>query len=128
MSKIDIFGDGRKTPKISINVKVKVNTVTPEESHKWNKVFGYIMKKPRTKLEFLAVDAIRCLSLDKIQLEDIKSYISEEDYKELKLVEKIFNKRLTSDIKAFILSILKMKINVLQQIIDSKQNTTLVTE
>lgn len=122
MNKIDIFGDGRKTPKISINVKIKVKTSTPEETFTWNKVFGYIMKKPRTKLEFLMVDAIRCLSLDKIQLEDIKDYMQEEDYNQLKLVEKIFNKSLTSDIKAFILSILKIKVDILKEIINSKQN------
>ena len=100
--KLDIFGDGRKTPKISINVKVKVKTATPGESIRWNKVFGYIMKKPRTKLEFLVVDPIRNLQLDKIELEDIKQYITEEDYNQLSKVTKIFNRKLTADVKSFI--------------------------
>ena len=26
MNRIDVFGDGRKTPKISVNVKIKVKT------------------------------------------------------------------------------------------------------
>ena len=121
--KIDVFGDGRKTPKISINVKIKVKTNSPEETATWNKVFGYIMKKPRTKLEFLMVDNFRYLFLDKIQLKDIKDYIQEEDYEQLKKVEKIFDKKLTTDIKAFILSILKIKINTLEEIINLKQNT-----
>lgn len=108
MNKIDIFGDGRKTPKISVNVKIKIKTNNINETAAWNKAFGYIMKKQRTKLEFLAVDALRCLSLDKVKLEDIKNYITEEDYTELKPIEKIFDKRLTSDVKAFILAILKV--------------------
>ena len=117
MNRIDIFGDGRKTPKITINVKVKVKT---KEITDWNRVFGYIMKKPRTKLEFLMVDQIRCLALDKICLNDIKDYIEEEDYNQLKSIENIFDKRITSDIKAFILSILRIKISSLENIISSK--------
>ena len=120
MSKLDIFGDGRKTPKISVNVKIKVKTSDVEETMAWNKAFGYIMKKQRTKLEFLAVDSLRCLSLDKVKLEDIKNYITEEDYTELKPIEKIFDKRLTSDVKAFILAILKVQHNLLENIIAIK--------
>jgi len=120
MSKFDFFGDGRKTPKISINVKIKINSNNPTDTNRWNKVFGYIMKKPRTKLEFLLVDGIRCLELDKIELEDIKPYITEEDYNQLSIVKKIFNKHLTSDVKAFILSILKVQKATLENIIASK--------
>ena len=120
MSRLDIFGDGRKTPKITINVKVKIKTNDQKEIADWNRVFGYIMKKPRTKLEFLMVDPIRCLALDKIYLNDIKDYIEEEDYNQLKIVENIFDKRITSDIKAFILSILRIKISILENIILSK--------
>lgn len=120
MPKIDIFGDGRKTPKISINVKVRVKTSNINETNKWNKVFGYIMKKPRTKLEFLVVDPIRNLQLDKVTLEDIKRYISEEDYEQLSKVESLFDRKLTADVKAFILSILKVPFATLENIVNAK--------
>lgn len=120
MPKIDIFGDGRKTPKISINVKVRVKTSNINETNKWNKVFGYIMKKPRTKLEFLVVDPIRNLQLDKVTLEDIKQYISEEDYEQLSKVESLFDRKLTADVKAFILSILKVPFATLENIVNAK--------
>lgn len=106
MTKLDIFGDNRKIPKLSINVKVKVDTESAEEAANWNTVFGYIMKKPRTKLEFLAVNMIRNLSLSKIYIEDLKDYIAKEDYEQLVKIDALFNMRLTADIKAFILSIL----------------------
>lgn len=116
MTKLDIFGDGRKTPKISINVKVKVKTDVPEETNIWNRVFGYIMKKPRTKLEFLNVDSLRSLPLNSIKLIDIKEYISEEDFRQLSLVENIFNEKLTADVKAFILAILKVPVSYVENI------------
>lgn len=119
--KLDIFGDGRKTPKISINVKIKVKTANPGETIRWNKVFGYIMKKPRTKLEFLVVEPIRNLHLDKIELEDIKEYITEEDYNQLSKVAKIFNRKLTADVKAFILSVLRIPYQTLNTIITNKE-------
>lgn len=122
MPKLDIFGDGRKTPHISVNVKVKIPTNNQVENVKWNKAFGYVMKKPRTKLEFLMVDAIRCLSLDKIELDDIKNYISEEDYTQLSTIKKIFNKKLTADVKAFILAMLRVQKSVLENIIKGKKD------
>ena len=122
MSKLDIFGDGRKTPKIAVNVKVKIPSINQIENSKWNKAFGYIMKKPRTKLEFLMVDNIRCLDLNKIELDDIKDYISEEDYSHLNSIKRLFNKKLTNDIKAFILSILRIQTTVLENIIKTKTN------
>jgi hypothetical protein len=112
--KIDIFGDGRKIPTVFVNIKVKIKTKSLEEMLAWNKVFGYIMKKPRTKLEFITVANIRKLkSLDNVTLNKIKKYISVEDYQELSKVEDIFNSGLTLDIKAFILSILKVPFEVL---------------
>lgn len=105
---LDIFGDGRKRPKLSVNVKIKINTKYKEESLKWNKVFGYIMKKPRTKLEFLMVNSIRRLQLSNITLEKIEPYISEEDYSQLSEIENTFNTQLPDDLKAFILAILKV--------------------
>ena len=117
MNRIDVFGDGRKTPKISVNVKIKVKTSDINETVAWNKAFGYIMKKQRTKLEFLAVDSLRCLSLDKVKLKDIANFITEEDYAELSPIEKIFDKRLTSDVKAFILAILKVSNSQIENII-----------
>lgn len=122
MDRIDVFGDGRKTPKISVNVKIKVKTSDINETVAWNKAFGYIMKKQRTKLEFLAVDSLRCLSLDKIKLKDITNLITEEDYVELSPIEKIFDKRLTSDVKAFILAILKISSNQIENIVTAKTN------
>lgn len=122
MNRIDVFGDGRKTPKISVNVKIKVKTSDINETAAWNKAFGYIMKKQRTKLEFLAVDSLRCLSLDKVKLKDIVNLITEEDYAELSPIEKIFDKRLTSDVKAFILAILKVSNSQIENIIAAKVN------
>lgn len=122
MNRIDVFGDGRKTPKISVNVKIKVKTNDINETVAWNKAFGYIMKKQRTKLEFLAVDSLRCLSLDKVKLKDITNLITEEDYAELSPIEKIFDKRLTSDVKAFILAILRVSSNQIENIITAKAN------
>lgn len=122
MNRIDVFGDGRKTPKISVNVKIKVKTSDINETVAWNKAFGYIMKKQRTKLEFLAVDSLRCLSLDKVKLKDIVNLITEEDYIELSPIEKIFDKRLTSDVKAFVLAILKVSSNQIENIITTKTN------
>lgn len=122
MDRIDVFGDGRKTPKISVNVKIKVKTSDINETVAWNKAFGYIMKKQRTKLEFLAVDSLRCLSLDKVKLKDIANLITEEDCAELSPIEKIFDKRLTSDVKAFILAILKVSSNQIENIIAAKTN------
>lgn len=122
MNRIDVFGDGRKTPKISVNVKIKVKTSDINETVAWNKAFGYIMKKQRTKLEFLAVDSLRCLSLDKVKLKDIVNFITEEDYAELSPIEKIFDKRLTSDVKAFILAILKVSNSQIENIIAAKVN------
>lgn len=122
MNRIDVFGDGRKTPKISVNVKIKVKTSDINETVAWNKAFGYIMKKQRTKLEFLAVDSLRCLSLDKVKLKDIANLITEEDYAELSPIEKIFDKRLTSDVKAFILAILKVSNSQIENIITAKVN------
>ena len=122
MNRIDVFGDGRKTPKISVNVKIKVKTSDINETIAWNKAFGYVMKKQRTKLEFLAVDSLRCLSLDKVKLKDIVNFITKEDYAELSPIEKIFDKRLTSDVKAFILAILKVSNSQIENIIAAKVN------
>lgn len=116
MSKINPFTDDRKIPEVSINVKVKVNTETPEETINWNKVFGYLMRKPRTKLEFINVTDIRNFSLDKITLKDIQPYLYEEDYEKLKTIESIFNYKLTQDVKAFVLSVLKIKPSIIESI------------
>ena len=120
MTKLDIFGDGRKTPKISINVKVRAKTSNVSETNKWNRVFGYIMKKPRTKLEFLVVDSIRSLPLEKLEVKDIQPYISEEDYEQISKIAGLFNKRLTQDIKAFILAVFRIPYLTLEKIISEK--------
>lgn len=108
MTNIDIFGDQRKIPKVFINVRVKVKTVSPEETAIWNKVFGYIMRKPRTKLEFLTIASLRNLPLSKFTLAVLKPYLKEEDYLQLQKVEDLFNTRLTTDLKAFILGVLRI--------------------
>lgn len=120
MHKIDIFGDGRKVPKLHINLKVKAKTESPAESAAWNNTFGYFMKKPRTKLDFISVGAIRNLPLHKVQLTDLKTYLPEEDYKQLSTVENVFNNSLTSDLKAFVLAIAKIKQEDLETIISTK--------
>jgi len=116
MTNINPFLDTRPIPKVNVNVKVKVKTNSAKENADWNKAFGYIMKKPRTKLEFLTVSLIRKLPLDKITLESIKPYITETDYTYLKSIEDIFNTRLTNDIKSFIISILKVPIKALEKL------------
>ena len=116
MTTINPFLDNRSIPKIGVNVKVKVKTDSAKENAAWNKAFGYLMKKPRTKLEFLTVSLIRKLALDKITVENIKSYISEDDYTALKSIENIFNNRLTTDIKSFILAILRVPIKDLEKL------------
>ena len=116
MSKINPFTDGRKIPNVSINVKVKVDTESTEETTEWNKVFGYLMRKPRTKVEFINVTDIRKFSLDNISLEDLHPYLQQDDYEKLKTMETIFDKKLTQDVKAFILSILKVKPSVIESL------------
>lgn len=108
MTNLDIFGDGRKTPRLSVSLKVKVKTRTQEESTTWNTVFGYLMKKTRTKLEFLSVNSLRKLQLDKLKLEMIKDLLKPEDYLQLHKIEYLFDNNLTIDLKAFILAILKI--------------------
>lgn len=113
---VNPFLDKRSIPKISINVKVKVKTDSAKENTTWNKAFGYFMKKPRTKLEFLTVSIIRKLQLDKITVESIKPLLEEIDYAYLKSIETIFNERLTTDVKSFILAILRVPIKELESI------------
>lgn len=120
MTNLDIFGDGRKVPQLSINVKVKIKNDYQQYNTAWNNVFGYIMKKPRTKLEFLAVNSFRNLSLSELKLKDIKEYISNEDYEHLQQVEEVFDSGLTSDVKAFILSILKVPFNRVENLIKER--------
>ena len=115
---VNPFLDKRPIPKINVNVKVKVKTNSAKENADWNKVFGYIMKKPRTKLEFLTVSTIRKLQLDKITVDSLKPYITNEDYEQLYSISDIFNNRLTTDIKSFILSILRIPIKDLENIVN----------
>jgi len=117
MTDLDIFGDGRKIPQLSINVKVKIKNEYQHFNTVWNSVFGYIMKKPRTKLEFLAINNFRNLSLNNLTLDKIKEYISDEDYNKLLQVEEVFNNGITTDVKAFILSVLKVPYNKIEMII-----------
>ena len=122
MKKIDIFGDDRKIPKLSVNVKVRVKTESLEDSIAWNQVFGYIMKKPRTKLEFLSVNPIRNLSLNNITVESIKEYLTKEDHRQLLRIENLFNNRLTADLKAFILALLRVPYASIKELSDMKSD------
>lgn len=117
MPTVNPFLDKRPIPKIGVNVKVKIKTNSAKENADWNKVFGYIMKKPRTKLEFLTVSSIRKLPLDNITVAKLQSLISEEDYNQLMIIEDIFNNRLTTDIKSFILAVLRISIKDLENLI-----------
>lgn len=116
MQKINPFIDKRPIPRVNINVKIKVKTNSAKENADWNKAFGYLMKKPRTKLEFLTVNVIRKLPLEKITLESIKPYLLESDYNTLVTIEDIFDNRLTSDVKSFILAILRIPIKDLDNL------------
>lgn len=120
MEKINPFLDKRPIPKVNINVKIKVKTNSAKENADWNKAFGYLMKKPRTKLEFLTVNIIRKLPLENITLQSIKPLLLENDYNVLATIEDIFNDRLTSDVKSFILAILRIPIKDLDAIANTK--------
>lgn len=113
MSKINPFTDDRKIPEVSINVKIRVDTDTSDETSNWNKTFGYLMRKPRTKLEFINVTELRKTNLENVTVDSLKNFLQEEDYIQLKSIEKIFDTRLTQDVKAFILAILKIKPSML---------------
>lgn len=120
MTKINPFLDKRPIPKVNINVKVKVKTNSAKENADWNKAFGYLMKKPRTKLEFLTVNIIRKMNLNDITVALLKPYLLNEDYNVLLTIENIFDSRLTSDIKSFILAVLRIPIKDLDNIINNK--------
>lgn len=117
MPTVNPFLDKRPIPRIGINVKVKIKTNSAKENADWNKVFGYIMKKPRTKLEFLTVSAIRKLPLNDITVAKLQPLVTEEDYNQLLIIEDIFNNRLTTDIKSFILAVLRISVKDLENII-----------
>lgn len=117
MARINIFDDGRKMPKLSVNIKVKIKSRNQDELTNWNTFFGYLMKKQRTKLDFLAVSPIRDLDVSKIKTNDIVAYLSNEDSEQLIKIEKIFDKKLTSDVKAFILAMLKVPYDSLKQLV-----------
>lgn len=116
---LDIFGDGRKVPRITVNIKVKISNLDEAETKAWNKAFGYVMKKQHSKLEFLALNIIRDLSLKKLTLSDIKPFISDSDYEALSNVEDIFNTKISSDIKAFIIAMLKVPVPSLVNLLKS---------
>ena len=78
MARLNIFDDDRKIPKLSINIKVRCKDTNFDESNTWNYVFGYIMKKPRTKLDFLAVGPIRTLDLNSLKLSMLRDVISQK--------------------------------------------------
>lgn len=116
MRKLNIFDDNRKIPKININVRIKIKSNNTEELKNWNTVFGYIMKKPRTKLDFINVKKIRQCNIKNLTLDDIYIYLSQDDYYELSKIQNIFNSGLTTDLKAFILSVIKVPIQYLEAI------------
>ena len=114
MARLNIFDDDRKIPKLSVNIKVRCKDTNFDESNAWNYVFGYIMKKPRTKLDFLAVGPIRTLDLNSLKLSMLRDVISPEDYEVLSKVEILFNEKLSIDVKAFVLAMLKVSYQDIQ--------------
>lgn len=110
MANLDIFGDNRKIPNITINVKVKVKDLNSDETRVWNKAFGHIIRKGHSKLEFLTIDTIRELPIKNIKVSDLESVVSEEDYNVLKSIDTIFNNKISIDLKAFILAMLKVPV------------------
>ena len=98
MQKINPFIDKRPIPKVNINVKIKVKTNSAKENSDWNKRRVYIRRR------------------GSLTLESIKSLILEDDYKVLATIEDIFNNRLTSDVKSFILAILRIPIKELDNL------------
>lgn len=116
MTNLDIFGDNRKIPNIKVNVKVKIKDLNSDETRIWNKAFGYIMRKGHSKLEFLSIDTIRELPIKNIKLVDLKSTLNEEDYSVLKTIEDVFDNKISTDLKAFILAMLKIPVPVIVNI------------
>lgn len=118
MVRFNVFGDDRKIPRLSVNIKVKVKYDTQEDLLNWNLVFGYIMKKPRTKLEFISASILRDLGLSSLKVRDLEGHVSETDYEQLLKIENIFNNHLSVDVKAFILAVLKVSYSSLNEIIN----------
>ena len=117
---INPFVDNRKIPTISVNFKVKINDLTTEERDFWNLAFGYINKKPKTKLDFLVISIIRKLDLYKLNLNDIEEFLSSEEYIILNSIRDIFDNKLSNDLKAFILGVLHINYKELETKIYNK--------
>jgi len=108
------FLDQRKIPEININFRVKINSTDREEINNWNIFFSELMKKPKTKLTFTTCNILRDFSMSEITLDLIKNHISSEDYNLLLPIQDLFDNRLETDLKIFILSLLKVPISVLK--------------
>ena len=108
------FLDQRKIPEININFRIKINSTDREEINNWNIFFSELMKKPKTKLTFTTCSILRDFSVSNITLDSIKDHISQEDYKLLLPIEDLFNNRLETDLKIFILSLLKVPVSALK--------------
>ena len=111
------FLDNRPIPTIKVNFKVKIKTRNIEESNSWNSFFAYIMSKPKTKIEFITTSLFRNLSIYQIKVNDLKNFVTESDYEQLKSIENIFDNNLPTDLKAFILAILQVPIVEIENII-----------
>lgn len=109
------FVDNRPIPNIKVNFKVKIKTKSAEETASWNRFFAYIMKKPRTKIEFSTISLFRELPITNIKIENIENFINKEDYDQLFIIKDIFENRLPIDLKAFILSMLQVPIKAIKQ-------------
>lgn len=110
------FFDNRPIPSIKVKCKVKIKTKNAEESNNWNSFFSYIMGKPRTKIEFIAAGVLRNFPLIDVTVDSIKSYVSDEDYKQLKTIESVFDCGLPTDLKAFILAILQVPVKAIVEL------------
>lgn len=108
------FLDQRKIPEININFRVKINSTDREEINNWNIFFSELMKKPKTKLTFTTCSILRDFPISEVTLDQIKPNLDQKDYDLLKPLEDLFNNRLETDLKIFILSLLKVPISSLR--------------
>jgi len=111
------FLDNRPIPQIKVNFKVKIKTSNVEESNKWNSFFAYIMGKQKTKIEYITTSLIRNLPIYQIKVKDLCGLVCDNDYKMLLSVENLFDNKVPTDLKAFILSILQVPVAKIEEIV-----------
>ena len=111
---INPFLDERPIPKLDINLKVKIKVHNQDEYKAWNSFFSYLMKKPKSKLNFITASILRNMNISLVTFDKIKDYLNEQDRLELEKIKDIFDNNLSVDLKIYILSIYQVPIKVLQ--------------